>query len=817
MSTAHGESSHAQAFGAPSWWGAGGPVIGLFAQLLLIAVLGQTIGLNSAAWVVGVTCAVGMSAGLALGLSHFGSERLAPADWITLTRGTLAVAVAALVADSFGQSVPLKLLVSLAAVALGLDAVDGWVARRTATGTLGAHFDAEVDAFLILVLSVYVSRTLGAWVLAIGAARYGFLVAGWALPWMRATLPPRYWRKFVAATQGIVLTAAAADAFPPAVTRAAVLGALILLAESFGHDVWWLRSNRNATDRRAPVGTDHTPGTPAGPRRGRLRTGAAAALTILALLLVWGALVAPDQPVLFKPSAFVRLPLEGLVVLSLVVLLPPRARRVLVLVVGPLLALVVLLKMLDLGFFAAFNRPFDPYQDVSYAGTGAETLRASIGHAQGNLVIAFVVALVVALFVLMTLAVRRLSRIAAGNRRWSIRAVAGLGAAWLLLWLLGASFISHTPIASTSAASLAADEVNAFRAGIRDHAVFAKEVSHDPLRETPANQLLTRLRGKDVLLAFVESYGKVAVQDSSFSPQIDAVLNSGTTKLQAAGFSARSGWLTSPTFGGISWLAHSTMQSGVWANSRRRYGQLLTTNRFTLSDAFKRAGWRTVSDSPSNDRAWSPGKTFYHYDKLYDRRNVGYEGPTFAYASMPDQYVLGALQRLELSKAHRRPVFAEIDLVSSHTPWTRIPRMIPWSQLGNGSIFNKIPVAHTSKSSLSVNAAWAWLGGSGAGRIRAAYGQSIQYTLNSMISFVQHYRDPNLVLIMLGDHQPWSIVSGQGASHDVPISVIAHDPKVLSRISGWGWNNGLQPSPRAPVWPMSAFRDRFLSAFDSSP
>ena len=91
------------------------------------------------------------------------------------------------------------------------------------------------------------------------------------------------------------------------------------------------------------------------------------------------------------------------------------------------------------------------------------------------------------------------------------------------------------------------------------------------------------------------------------------------------------------------------------------------------------------------------------------------------------------------------------------------------------------------------------LGGSGAGRIRAAYGQSIQYTLNSMISFVQRYRDPNLVVIMLGDHQPWSIVSGQGASHDVPISVIAHDPKVLSRISGWGWNNGLQPSPRAPV------------------
>ena len=134
-----------------------------------------------------------MNAGLARGLSHYRSDRLSPADWVTLARATLAVGVAALVADSFDQAVPVTLLVSLAVVALGLDAVDGWVARRTrTTATLGAHFDAEVDAFLILVLSVYVARSAGAWVLAIGAARYAFLAAGWLLPWMREPLPPRY-------------------------------------------------------------------------------------------------------------------------------------------------------------------------------------------------------------------------------------------------------------------------------------------------------------------------------------------------------------------------------------------------------------------------------------------------------------------------------------------------------------------------------------------------------------------------------------------------------------------------------------------------
>jgi hypothetical protein len=82
---------------------------------------------------------------------------------------------------------------------------------------------------------------------------------------------------------------------------------------------------------------------------------------------------------------------------------------------------------------------------------------------------------------------------------------------------------------------------------------------------------------------------------------------------------------------------------------------------------------------------------------------------------------------------------------------------------------------------------------------------------------VQHYGDKKLVLVVLGDHQPDTIITGQGASHDVPISVIARDPKVLDRISGWGWGAGLRPSPQAPVWPMNAFRDRFLTAFGPQP
>jgi phosphatidylglycerophosphate synthase len=225
------------------------PVTALIAQVLLLGALALAVGLSGAglspaAWAVGIACGVITNTVLARGLSHYRADRLGPADWVTLARATLAVGVAALVADSFDQPAPVTLLVSLAALALALalDAVDGWVARRTrTTATLGARLDGEVDAFLILVLSVYVARSAGAWVLAIGAARYAFLAAGWLLPWMREPLPPRHWRKVVAAAQGIVLTVAAADLLPPGLTKAALVVALALLTESFGRDVWWLR------------------------------------------------------------------------------------------------------------------------------------------------------------------------------------------------------------------------------------------------------------------------------------------------------------------------------------------------------------------------------------------------------------------------------------------------------------------------------------------------------------------------------------------------------------------------------------------------
>ena len=788
-----------------------GPMAGLIAQSLLLAALAATVGLGPAGWVVGLLCAVITNLALLRALVRYDCERLGLADWVTLTRGTLAVGVAALVADSFDRPAHVTMLVTLTVIALTLDAVDGWIVRHTGRATpLGVHFDGEVDAFLIAVLSVYVAQSAGVWVVAIGAARYAFYAAGWLLPWMRAPLPRADWRRVVAAIQGIVLAIAAAGVLPLVLTQAVLLAALALLYASFGHDVVWLWVHRAATPGREAKIADREVARAVAARdaqaHGRLRAGLAVLLTILALLVVWVALVAPNQLGRLTPSAFVRLPIEGLVVIGLALVLPPGARRVLACIAGPILGLLVIVKVLDMGFFEAFDRPFDPVADGSYTGIGIETLRDSIGRTQANLLVAGAGLLAIAVLVLTTLALLRLTRVAAGHRREALPAVTALGAVWVLCWAFGASLVSYAPIASSSAAGLAFHEVRAVRAGVEDHAVFADQIRHDRFRHTPPAQLLSGLRGKDVLLVFVESYGKVALQDPSFSPGVITTLDRDTKQLQTAGFSARSGFLTSPTFGGLSWLAHSTMQAGVWVNNQLRYDQLVGTDRLTLSDAFKRAGWRTVGDVPSNNRTWAEGSSFYHFAKVYDRRDVGYRGPGFAYASMPDQYVWTALQRLELGKSDRPPLFAEVDLVSSHTPWTRIPRMIDWNQVGDGSIFKTMPVDHAlTRSELFGDLA----------RVRGAYGQSIEYSLNALVSFVQHYGNKNLVLVVLGDHQPSKIITGDAPSHDVPISVIARDPAVLGKIAGWGWSTGLRPRSNAPVWPMDAFRDRFFRAFGS--
>jgi phosphatidylglycerophosphate synthase len=230
------------------------PVVGVLALAALLAAISALAEIGGVGWAVGLGCARAANALLAVALRRSATPRFGPANVVTLSRVVLGQVVAALVAASFAGAENRRLLVCVTLVALALDFVDGRVARHTGSvSDLGARFDMEADAFLILVLSVAAAPLVGEWVLLIGAARYALFGAERVWVWLRAPVPRRYWRKVVAAIQGITLTVAVADVLPLPVATVALVVSLGLLAESFGRDVRFLARSAARRPARQPA------------------------------------------------------------------------------------------------------------------------------------------------------------------------------------------------------------------------------------------------------------------------------------------------------------------------------------------------------------------------------------------------------------------------------------------------------------------------------------------------------------------------------------------------------------------------------------
>jgi len=522
-------------------------------------------------------------------------------------------------------------------------------------------------------------------------------------------------------------------------------------------------------------------------------------LTALAALLVLAVLVAPSEMSRLSPAAFLRIPLDGLLAVAILLLLPPKARRIATPVVGLIFGTLAVLKILSIGFSAILDRPFDPVLDWSFLQSGVTYLRLSNGPATATIAVIVAVLLAIAMLVLVMLAVRRLIRLVAERRRVSMLTVAVLAAGWLILAPAGVQIVPNVPVA----ASDGYDRLKQAQVSVQTEREFTAASSVDAFRDVPGSKLLTSLRGKDVVVAFVESYGLAALDRPEIAPQIDEVLARGDQRLRAAGYAARSGFLTSPTAGGGSWLAQSTFLSGLWIDNQQRYRTLVGSDRMTLNSAFRKADWRTVAVMPATVAAFPEGK-FFGYDQIYASKDLDYRGPLYAFAMMPDQYTLSKFQRSERSAAGHPPVMATIPLISSHAPWEPVPTMIDWAAVGDGTGFEAKSGAGDSADLVFHR---------DPARLRSDYRTAIAYSLETLISYVETYGGDDLVLVFLGDHQPAPAVTGPNAGRNVPITIVARDPKVLDRITSWGWTDGLKPAPDAPVWRMDAFRDRFLTAF----
>ncbi|MFI1352780.1 sulfatase-like hydrolase/transferase [Streptomyces sp. NPDC020898] len=529
------------------------------------------------------------------------------------------------------------------------------------------------------------------------------------------------------------------------------------------------------------------------------------AVTALSVLLVIGALQMPNTLGNLRISEFFRLPAEAIVGAVVLLAMPRRPRVIAAAGIGAFLGALTVLNLLDMGFVEYLGRHFNLVLDWQLLADAQSYLTDTIGTAGSIAATLAVIALALLLPVVTALATVRLSGLLARNNTVATKATLIAGTVWITSMSLGLT-IGGVPIASDHTAGVV--KVHARRASdtFRDEAAFEKFAKKDPFANTPGDQLVPDLRGKDVIVMFIESYGRSAIEDPVMAPGVGKTLADGTRTLTDAGFAAKSGWLTSATYGGSSWLGHSTFLSGLWINNQQRYNTLVNSDRLTLTEAFRRTGdWRTVGVMPGVQKRW-PEEEFYGLEKNYESRDLGYKGPKFSWSTMPDQYTLEAFQRLEHGRKSDKPLMSEIILTSSHQPWAPLPETVPQDQLGDGSVFEDIQKAGKDPKDVLYDETQA----------KQEYGKSIQYSVTSVVDWLKRYGTDDTVLVFLGDHQPMSQVSGPNASRDVPISIVAKDPKVLDKITDWNWSDGLRPTDEAPVWKMSAFRDKFLTAYGST-
>ena len=284
----------------------------------------------------------------------------------------------------------------------------------------------------------------------------------------------------------------------------AVAAALLLLAESFGRDVIWLYR------------------TGAGPRT---RLVLRLAIAVLAITLVWSDLLAPDRAWQISPAAFIRIPVELLVLVAVALVLPVWPRRIVAAVAGILLGVLTFAKILNIAFYEYVDRAFNPVFDWGSIGSALGVVRDTIGPTRTDIALVLLGLGLILLVAAITAATIHITTVAARHRRGTVRGLAGLAAVWAVCAGLSLQFIPGSPVASTSAVGLAVAQVRATQAAFSDQRLFERAIhSPDPEASVPASDLLTGLRGKDVIIAFVESYGQVSIQGSSFSQGIDAVL-----------------------------------------------------------------------------------------------------------------------------------------------------------------------------------------------------------------------------------------------------------------------------------------------------
>lgn len=531
-----------------------------------------------------------------------------------------------------------------------------------------------------------------------------------------------------------------------------------------------------------------------------------AARLIAATLILFLVLIQPNHPDAMAWGALRVFPLElPAILLVLLAVGGHAAARWLRAGLTIILTMLVILKSADLVSFNALSRGFNPVADLPLIDAFARLLFGTLGPVLTVLAgLGAVLGLgLVAWLIWWALGVWSKVRLRPIGARLA-------GAAMILAVALTTAEVGHTmgrwalpitPPGTAFTARVGAERVVLIQRTLSELRTFRVEVVNDPF--TDAEGLFTAV-DRDVLIIFVESYGRTSLDTPYFAEMHRETLETYEARLSDLGLSMQSGILGSPTHGGQSWLAHSTIANGMWIDNQVRYGAALASGRETLFHHAANNGLHTATVMPQITLDW-PEADVMGFEDILPFDALGYEGLPFNWVTMPDQFTLSALDRLLRDGSDPRHLFAQIALISSHAPWVPVPEIVPWDVIGDGTVFNEI-----AASGDSPEVVWR-----DRDRVRFQYRLAVDYALQAVFEYaVLHAENPPL-MVVIGDHQAASFI-GLDERREVPVHVIgpAH---LVSALGEFAPSGGLLPVDDVEVVPMDALRDILLRALSDPP
>ncbi len=316
----------------------------------------------------------------------------------------------------------------------------------------------------------------------------------------------------------------------------------------------------------------------------------------------------------------------------------------------------------------------------------------------------------------------------------------------------------------------------------------------------PMDSDMARIKGSDVFIVFLESYGAAAYERSEISTPLAASRDLLASAIHDTHRGVVSAYVESPTYGGSSWLAHVSLLSGIEVREAGTNARLMTEHRDTLVRAFGRNGFRTIALMPGMRGPWPEGK-FYGFDEIYGADRLAYAGPEFGWFAIPDQYSLHRLDALEMDRSSRAPLFVFFPTISPHFPFSPTPPYQPdWARMSSSRPYDGPDLARAYGREPD----WE--------HFAPGYVDSMAYEFASVAGYLRQHADRDIVMVLLGDHQPPALVSGEGASWNVPIHIVANRPGVLDRLVSEGFRKDLTPVG-PPIARMHALVPLLLDAF----